>query len=275
MRERSVFQQAIEIAAPEARDAFVTQKCGDDPQLAERVRQLLAAASEMGDFLKDPIFESDETHVLDPLLATSEFQPPLHLAEHSASDPLAPDQQHALQQLKPFLEPSTEENSLGKLGHYEIEQLLGQGGFGIVLAARDMKLHRRVAIKILAPSLASTSPPRKRFLREARAAASIRHQNVVSVYSVEEEPIPYLVMELIEGETVQDRIDQAGPLDVSDLMVLGRQLLSGLAAAHAVGIVHRDIKPSNILIEDLPGQVLKITDFGLARTVDDAKLTQT
>jgi eukaryotic-like serine/threonine-protein kinase len=275
MRERSVFQKAIEIVDPVAREAYVQRECADDPQLATRVANLLRAALEMGDFLRCPILEHDQPNDAEPLEATEGLAVTLEnlLGEERSS--ASWDRNHALQQLKPFLEPSAAEHSLGRLGHYEIDKLLGQGGFGIVLAAHDTKLHRPVAIKVIAPGLASTSPPRKRFLREARAAASIRHPNVVSVHSVEEEPIPYLVMELVDGGTLQDRIDQAGPIEVSDLMNFGRQLLAGLAAAHAVGVVHRDIKPSNILVEGAQGHLLKLTDFGLARTVDDAKLTQT
>ncbi|HBJ35770.1 MAG TPA: hypothetical protein DDZ51_13695 [Planctomycetaceae bacterium] len=276
MRERLVFQKAIEIIDPEARSLFVKRECGDDAELAGRVTDLLAAASQMGDFLSIPILEKDsqENEIVDSeesLMTTAEFV--REASEESTAE--QSNQQHTLKLLQPYLQSSEEEQSLGRLSHYEVEKVIGQGGFGIVLAARDRKLQRPVAIKVLSPTLASTSPPRKRFLREARAAASIRHPNVVSVYAVEEEPIPYLVMELIDGETVQDRIDHAGPLDVSDLMHFGRQLLAGLAAAHAVGIVHRDIKPSNILVEGAHSQVLKLTDFGLARTVDDAKLTQT
>src|SRR5439155_17651983 len=87
-----------------------------------------------------------------------------------------------------FLGPSTKPGSLGRLAHYEVLEVLGQGGFGIVLKAFDEKLHRLVAIKVMAPQLASTSPPRKRFLREARAAAAIRHENVVGIYAVEDHP---------------------------------------------------------------------------------------
>lgn len=275
MRERSVFQKAIEIGDPIARQAYVQRECADDAELATRVANLLRAAVEMGDFLNCPILEHDEPDDLEPLKSTEDLAATLENphGEEPRSDSW--DRSHALQQLKPFFEASTDGHSIGRLGHYEIDKLLGQGGFGIVLAARDTKLHRPVAIKVMSPGLAATSPPRKRFLREARAAASIRHPNVVSVHSVEEEPIPYIVMELIDGGTLQDRIDQAGPIEVSDLMQYGRQLLAGLAAAHSVGVVHRDIKPSNILIEGAQGQLLKLTDFGLARTVDDAKLTQT
>jgi serine/threonine protein kinase/formylglycine-generating enzyme required for sulfatase activity len=270
MRERSIFQKAIEIADPVAREAFVRKECGDDQELFRRVMRLLRAAVDMGDFLASPAL-GDEPGQGEMVGATHAESP--FVGEETID--LGSERDRAIGQLKPYLAPSDDASVIGRLGHYEIEQFLGRGAFGIVLAGRDLKLNRPVAIKVLAPELASTSPPRKRFLREARAAGSIRHQNVVSVYAVEEEPIPYLVMERIDGATLQDWIDQRGPLEVHEVIRFGGQLLAGLAAAHAVGVVHRDIKPSNLLIEGEAGQLLKISDFGLARTVDDASLTQT
>lgn len=104
-----------------------------------------------------------------------------------------------------------------------MKQVLGQGGFDTV--------------------------PRKRFLREARAAAKIRHENIVQVYSVEERPLPYLVMEFIDGQTLQQKQANHGPFEVRELLHIGRQIAAGLASAHAQGLIHRDIKPGNILIE--------------------------
>ena len=143
-----------------------------------------------------------------------------------------------------------------------------------MLRAFDEKLHRMVAIKVLSAELASTSPARKRFLREARSAAAIRHDNIVAIHAVEEEPIPYLVMEYIPGKTLQQFLDAHGPLDVTDTLRLSQQMASGLAAAHAQGLIHRDIKPSNILLEDGIQRKVKISDFGLARAADDASMTQ-
>ena len=99
-----------------------------------------------------------------------------------------------------FLQPSEKPGSLGRLGHYEVLEVLGNGGFGIVVRAFDEKLQRVVAIKVLAPHLAATSAARKRFVREARSAAAVRHENVVAIYAVEDQPLPYLVMEFIAGE---------------------------------------------------------------------------
>lgn len=175
--------------------------------------------------------------------------------------------------VRPYLAAHRQAGSLGRIGHYEILEVLGQGGFGIVVKALDEKLQRFVAIKILSPLLAGTSPPRQYFLREARSAAKVQHENVVRIYGVEESPLPYIVMEYIAGQTLQRRIDAAGPLEAAEVVRLGRQMALGLAAAHAQGLVHRDIKPANILLEGDEAHV-KITDFGIARTADDASMTQ-
>ena len=172
-----------------------------------------------------------------------------------------------------FLAPATRPDSLGRIGHYEVLQVLGQGGFGIVFRAFDDVLHRVVAVKVLSPQMAATSPARKRFLREARSSAQVRHENVVQVYEVGEQPLPYIVMEFIPGETLQQRLDRTGPLDVAEVVRIGRQIAEGLAAAHATDLIHRDIKPGNVLLEARPRRV-KITDFGLARAADDASISQ-
>jgi anti-sigma factor RsiW len=173
-----------------------------------------------------------------------------------------------------FLAPSSRPGHLGRLGHYEIQELLGKGGFGIVLKAFDEKLHRVVAIKVLSPQVASSGTARKRFSREAQAAAAIAHEHVVTIHAVEDEHNPpYLVMQCIDGTSLQDKLDREGPLGLKEILRIGLQAAEGLAAAHKQGLVHRDIKPANILLENGVERV-KITDFGLARAVDDASLTQ-
>ncbi|MCB9953976.1 MAG: serine/threonine protein kinase [Planctomycetaceae bacterium] len=173
-----------------------------------------------------------------------------------------------------FLDPPTRPGWLGRIAHFEIESILGQGAFGIVAKAYDEKLHRVVAIKMLMPDLAMTSPPRQRFLREARAAAAMTHENIVAIYDTHEDPIPYLVMEFVPGPTLQKRMDETGPIEVAEVLRIGQQIASGLAAAHAVNLIHRDIKPSNILLASGPSDRVKISDFGLARAVDDASMTR-
>jgi serine/threonine protein kinase len=173
-----------------------------------------------------------------------------------------------------FLGPPGIEDSLGRLGPYEVTSVLGRGGFGIVLKACDPALQRTVAIKILAPQLATSGVARNRFAREARAAAAVVHDNVVAIHSVEAvNGLPYLVMPFIAGQSLQQRVDRDGPLAIKEVLRIGMQAALGLAAAHGQGIVHRDVKPSNILLENGVERV-KLCDFGMARAVDDASLTR-
>ena len=174
-----------------------------------------------------------------------------------------------------FLRPGKRPGILGMLGDYEVEEVIGRGGMGIVLKAFDPALHRPVAIKVMATAaLLGSATARRRFAREAQAAAAVCHENVVTVHGVDEEDgLPYLVMQYVAGESLQTRLERTGPLEVVEIVRIGLQTASGLAAAHAQGLIHRDIKPANLLLENgLPR--VKITDFGLARTVDDVQLTQ-
>lgn len=174
-----------------------------------------------------------------------------------------------------FLAPPSHPEMLGRLGQYEIEQVIGSGGMGIVLKAFDAELHRPVAIKVLAPHLAHSGAARHRFAREARAAASVVHENVVAIHTVADNgSLPYFVMPYLGGASLQKRIDGGGPLGVMEILRVSVQIAAGLSAAHVQGLVHRDIKPANILLED-GVERLKITDFGLARAVDDSSLTRT
>jgi serine/threonine protein kinase/Tfp pilus assembly protein PilF len=172
-----------------------------------------------------------------------------------------------------FLAQSDRPGSLGRLGPYEVLERIGQGGMGIVLKAHDARLNRLVAVKVLMPALAANPLARRRFTREAQAAAAVCHENVVTIHAVEEAAgLPFLVMQLVVGQSLQQRLNRDGPLGRKETLRIGMQIASGLAAAHAQGLVHRDIKPANILLENGVARV-KITDFGLARAVDDASLS--
>jgi serine/threonine protein kinase len=143
-----------------------------------------------------------------------------------------------------------------------------------VLKAFDPALNRYVAIKVLAAEFAHNASARRRFAREAQAAAAVVHDHVVPIYAVDGTgPNPYLVMAYIPGRSLQERIDETGPLEVREILRIGMQTAAGLAAAHAQGLVHRDIKPANILLENGVERV-RITDFGLARAMDEASQTQ-
>jgi serine/threonine-protein kinase len=173
-----------------------------------------------------------------------------------------------------FLESSDNPAMIGRLGEYEILELIGRGGMGVVLKGYQRELNRYVAVKVMAPHYASSGAARKRFAREAQAAAAVVHPHVVAIHSVDAKAkLPYLVMPYVAAKSLQARIDQDGPLEVKEILRIGKQAAEGLAAAHAQGLVHRDIKPANILLEDDVGRVL-LTDFGLARAVDDATMTR-
>lgn len=179
-----------------------------------------------------------------------------------------------IQQVLHLLAPTDDPNMLGRIGPYEISGVIGAGGMGIVLKGWDQSLSRVVAIKLMAPHLASSGVAKARFLREAQAAAGIIHPNVIDIYSVAEfGTIPYLVMPYLRGCSLQKRVQDEGPLATEDVLRIGLQVASGLAAAHAQGIIHRDIKPANILVGDGVDRAV-ITDFGLARSIDDVSLTK-
>jgi len=161
------------------------------------------------------------------------------------------------------LEPGT------RLGSYEILTLLGQGGMGEVYRAKDAKLHRDVAIKVLPVEVAADSDRLSRFEREAHVLASLNHPNIAQIYGVEDDSgTPALVMELVEGPTLADRIAK-GPIPIDEALSISKQLTEGLEAAREQGIVHRDLKPANIKMR--PDGTAKILDFGLAKALEPTR----
>lgn len=186
-----------------------------------------------------------------------------------------PAQQAVHDQVLRLLGAPNHPEMLGRLGRYDIEKVIGSGGMGVVLKAHDSELNRPIAIKILAPHLSHVAAARERFAREGRAAAAVVHEHVVAIHNVEADgTLPFLVMQYVPGRSLQMRVDEDGPLGVDEILRIGMQAAAGLAAAHAQGLVHRDVKPSNILLEDTVERAV-LTDFGLARAIDDASLTQT
>jgi serine/threonine protein kinase len=148
---------------------------------------------------------------------------------------------------------------------------------GVVFQAEDPDLRRPVALKVMRPSLAASDEYHRRFLREARLAAAIDHEHIVTVYQVgEDRGIPFLAMQLLRGATLERRLEQAGGrLSLPEVLRIGREIAEGLAAAHARGLIHRDIKPANVWLEEGRSRV-RIVDFGLARGSEpDAQFTQT
>ena len=219
---------AIFLAASEhplgERDAFVQQACGDDPALLQEVTSLLEA--------------HDEAGLLDRLTDVLRL----------------PDLSCLLQRTAPG----------DRLGPYEIMEELGRGGMGVVFKARDVRLGRFVALKLLPPHRALDDAAKARFIAEAQAASALDHPNICTIYDADEHAGRlYLAMTYYEGETLKDRIAR-GPLPVEDAVDFAMQAAHGLAEAHRCNIVHRDIKPANLMVNQ--SGILKILDFGIAKT---------
>jgi len=216
----------------------------------------------------------------DEPMATSAYWPALQALgagglSHTVAAPSSATGRRGNLQLT-FLEPPSDAAYLGRLAHFDVMRVLGRGGMGVVLEAFDSRLQRNVALKVLDPDLAGDELAKQRFCREARAAASISHEHVVAVHQVEKfgDGMAYLVMQLISGESLEQRLQRETKLPFREIVRISMQAAQGLTAAHAQGLIHRDIKPGNILLE-APQDRVKLTDFGLARAAEDVKLTRT
>jgi len=173
--------------------------------------------------------------------------------------------------IEAFLSPAEGPGEIGRLAHYRVVRLLGEGAMGRVYEAEDTRLFRPVALKILLPIHGSDGAVRERFLREARALAQLNHPHVVAVFDVGiarttdgTADLPYLAMQLLPGETLESALLRRGRLSEAEAVRVGRETAEGLAAVHDKGLVHRDVKPSNLWLES-PAGAVKILDFGLAR----------
>lgn len=154
------------------------------------------------------------------------------------------------------------------LGDYRVLGLIGSGAMGRVYLAHDDRLDRRVAIKVMCGRYAGNAAARQRFIRESRSVGAIENPHVMTIHQVgEQDGVPYIVMQLLEGRTLRDHRDAAGRLPLGEVLRIGREIAAGLAAAHRRGIVHRDIKPGNIFLEG-ESRSVRIIDFGLARELD-------
>ncbi|MFN2445553.1 MAG: protein kinase [Vicinamibacterales bacterium] len=237
-RVRGVFENALAQPA-ERRLTFVTEACGSDEDLRRQVIALLDSHDRAAGFLETPA-----------VVSLGEVSANLHL-----------EGTH--------------------FGPYRLEALIGSGGMGEVYRARDTRLQRTVAIKVLSAHLSTTQTARERFEREARAVAAFNHPNICTLYDIGsyhphspregDEAIHYLVMELVEGETLWDRLAR-GPLPIRDALDIASQIASALRRAHEVGIIHRDLKPKNIM---LTPSGPKLLDFGLAKATSVTAATAT
>ena len=247
-RVKALFQAAVE-RPPEERDAFLAAATGDDEALRREVESLLASDTSDVSFL-DQLPVASESVLADPLAA-----PPASM-DHTLS--------HAVL------------TSGHRVGPYEVVAPLGAGAMGEVYRARDTKLNREVALKVL-PELFALDPDRlARFTREAQLLATLNHPNIAAIYGLDESnPSPgsgqaaarALVLELVDGPTLADQI-ALGPMSLDEALTIARQMAEALEAAHEKGIIHRDVKPANIKITR--NGVVKVLDFGLAKVWDGA-----
>ena len=221
-------------------------------QVIERGKQLRSQAETV---------ETDESNI-----TTS-----LPQAEKVANSPDIP----SLDEEIDFLAPAEQPDEIGRLSDYRILEVLGVGGMGVVFRAEDPKLERQIALKAMKPAVAASRSAKDRFLREAKATAAIEHDNIVTIHHVgEDRGIPFIAMQFLRGESLQNRLEREQQLAQREVLRIGREVATGLEAAHKRKLVHRDIKPDNIWLEEQTGRV-KIVDFGLVRTVtDDIGLTQ-
>ena len=230
-RIEEVYHAALELASGE-RPAFLAEACAGDPALLQEVESLLGYESAAGDFLEKPALEDAATG-----LVTEAAPPPKQW----------------------------------RLGGYEILSPLGAGGMGEVYRARDLRLGREIAVKVLARSSTGGPGELRRFEDEARLASGLNHPNIVTIYGVGETlDQAYIAMELVRGRTLR-QILAAEPLPLKDTLHLAAQLTDALAAAHASGIVHRDLKPENLMVT--PEGLLKVLDFGIAKLLGTQTLS--
>ncbi len=221
-----LFAEVLDLP-PERRGAFLDRACHGAPELRGLVEKLLREHQRLGSFLAEPLF----------------------------------DRTSPVSSVTPAI--SRELGAGTKLGRYSIIEPLGSGGMGVVYRARDEKLERAVAIKILAPGAFSGDDARRRFHKEALALAKLSHPHIAAVYDVgEQDGIDYIVMECVPGESLATKL-KSGPLTLKDATSIILQIAEALEEAHEQGVIHRDLKPANVMIT--PKGQAKVLDFGLAK----------
>ncbi len=235
-RVKEIAVEAMDLA-PDEREAHLQTQCGGDEELRQSVEKLLKSDAESGDTFERAIAgAAQEVH-------------------------------------RPAAAESGESFLNRTISHYRITEKLGAGGMGVVYKAEDTKLERAVALKFLAPHLVADENVRRRFHREAKAAASLTHPNIAVIHEIDEaDGHSFIAMEFVEGLTLTDKIAER-PLKLSEALDIAQQAAQGLQAAHDRGIVHRDIKSANLMLT--PRGQVKIMDFGLAQLAEQSKLTAT
>ena len=254
--------------------AFMCPHCGAPLQMKENMAGKTKPCPRCSHAVHAP--SASAPSASEPRSAVRASQHPTRVLSNSAEETSSSDIQLAPPADYPFLAPPEGPEEMGRLGPYLIRKTLGTGNMGIVFEAEDVHLKRRVALKVMKPTLAAHAEFHRRFLREAQLAAAIDHEHIVTIYQVgEDRGIPFLAMKLLQGEELENRLRRiGGRLPFAEVLRIGREVAEALAAAHAQGLVHRDIKPANIWLEAGRDHV-KIVDFGLARgSGADAHFTQ-
>ena len=221
-----IFHAALQYK-PDERKAFIEEACRGDEELRRELESLLAEEREADQFIEQPAMEV-------------------------VAKDLADEQRDAL---------------IGNIGPYKILSLLGAGGMGEVYRAEDSHLKRQVAVKVLASRFVEDRERMKRFQREAHLLASLNHPNIAAIYGLEESnSVRALVMELVEGRTLADRM-AAGPIPLDEALPIALQMAEALEYSHEKGVIHRDLKPANVKLT--PEGTVKVLDFGLAKALED------
>jgi serine/threonine-protein kinase len=227
---KKIFDAALKLA-PNQRELFLDKSCGNDDGLRREVEKLLAS------FADDSFMEKPAANEVASVIIKAETK---HLEAGK------------------------------RFGHYEIIRQIGAGGMGEVYLAKDTRLNRKVALKVLPEYLTNDKSRLQRFEQEARAASALNHPNILTVYEIGEvEGKNYIATELIEGKTLRDQLSEKEPFQLNSILKISVQVSEALAAAHQAGIIHRDIKPENIMIRE--DGYAKVLDFGLAKLTEKAK----
>jgi eukaryotic-like serine/threonine-protein kinase len=238
-----LLDEALE-RAPSERLAFLVESCGDDAALRDEVLSLLQAHE-----------QADQNFLQTPALEIAARQAAHHLKSTDQTGGIKPDS-----------------SLLGrKLEHYQILSVLGAGGMGAVYLARDERLDRKVALKLLPAQFTANTDRIKRFEREARAASALSHPNIITIYDIgETDSQQFIAAEFVEGQTLRALIER-GPLPDQEAVEIARQIASALSAAHEAHIIHRDLKPENVMVRK--DRLVKVLDFGLARMLNSPSNT--
>ncbi|MFO0840791.1 MAG: serine/threonine-protein kinase [Gemmataceae bacterium] len=254
--------------------AFSCRHCGERMQVTEDGGCRRAVCLSCGQGVSIPAGESGLRRARSTTAVAVRVTPAASQAVHQLPTRVEATPR-AGESLTSFLTPAREPGEIGRLGPYRVLSLVGAGGMGVVFRAHDPTLDRVVALKAMLPSLAVSATARERFVREARLAAAIQHDHVVTIFQVgEDRGVPFLAMPFLRGESLDQGLARRGSLPAPEATRIARQIAEGLAAIHELGLVHRDIKPANVFLEGESSRV-KILDFGLARAVGgDVQLTR-